>query len=205
MIQVHSSTRQVTYNPHFWAYKHFGNFVKPGAHTIRRTITGTGPAKSNAFRNPNGDIILVCSNTNSSAYALTVRIGHMRWKARLPGYSMNTLRIATGTAVAVKERKLENTAMPALSKARICNSTLFFTLTAAAGAQEMNIILSDLKGRTLWTGHRGGGGVLGGEQAVAIRPAQGDLLPGTYLLTVRIKDRDGAVIEVGNKKVTAVK
>jgi glucosylceramidase len=202
MIQVNSSTRAVTYNPHFWAYKHFGNYVKPGAYAIRRTVTGTGPAKSNAFRNPNGDIVLVISN-NSSAYALTVRIGNTMWRASLPAYSFNTLRIATGTTSAVNERKLENTAMPALSNATIRNSTLYFSLSAAAGAQEMNITLSDLQGRTVWTGHRGGSAILGEQQTFSIRPTKGGLLPGTYLMTARIKNSAGAVTTVENK-VTAV-
>ena len=203
MIQVNSSTRQVTYNPHFYAYKHFGNYVKPGAYAIRRTVTGSGPAKSSAFRNPNGDIVLVLSNTNSSAFALTVRVGNMMWRASLPAYSMNTLRIATGTTSPVQERKLENTSIPALSNVMIRSSTLYFSLSAAAGAQEMNITLSDLQGRTLWTGHCAGSALQGAQQAIAIRPAQGNLRSGTYLLAVKIRNGAGVVTTFENR-VTAV-
>jgi len=201
MIQVNSSTRAVTYNPHYYAYKHYGYYVKPNAKAVRRTVTGTGPDRAVAFLNPNGDIILVVGNTGIGTFALTVRVGNNMWKATLPAASFNTIRIATGTT-AVQERKLENTVMSAL-KARICNSKLYFTLSAAAGAREMNITLSDLQGRTVWTGHRGGSAILGGQQAFTIRPMQGGLLPGTYLLTVRIKNRTGAVTTVENR-VTAV-
>ena len=203
MIQVNSSTRAVTYNPHFYAYKHFGYYVKPGAYAIRRTVTGTPPGNSNAFRNPNGDIILVLSNTGSSAFALTVRVGNMMWRASLPAYSMNTLRIATGTT-AVTERKLENTAMPALNNVMIRNSTLYFSLSAAVNAREADLTLTDLQGRTVWTGHRTGSAILGGEQTFTVQPTRSGLLPGTYLLTVRIKDRAGAITTVENK-VLAVK
>jgi hypothetical protein len=90
-----------------------------------------------------------------------------------------------------------------LSKERICNSMLYFMLSAAVGAQEMNITLSDLHGCALWTGHRGGSAILGGQQTFALHTAQGGLLPGTYLLTVQIKNRAGTVTTVENK-VTAV-
>jgi glucosylceramidase len=202
MIQVNSSTHAVTYNPHYYAYKHFGYYVKPGAHAIRRTITNSAPNRAVAFLNPNGNIILVIG-TGSGTFALTVRVGNNMWQATLPASSFNTLRIATGSGSAVQERKLENTTMPALSKARICNSMLYFTIPAAIGAQAMDITLTDLQGRIVWTDHRGGTAILGEEQAIAIRPTQGGLRAGTYLLTVRIKNSAGAVTAV-EKKVSAV-
>ena len=204
MIQVNSSTKQVTYNPHFYAYKHFAHYVKPGAKAVRcgYTSSSANQPKISAFRNPNGDIIVVLSNTNASANALTVKVGNVMWKASLPGTSFNTLRIASGNT-AVQERKLENTAIPAPGMARICNSTLYFTLPAAAGLREMNITLSDLQGRIVWTGRDGGGAIPGEQRTFAIQRAQGGLLPGTYLLTVRIKNRAGAITTVENK-VTAV-
>lgn len=197
MIQVNSSSKQVTYNPHFYAYKHFAHFIKPGAKAIYKTVNGASLNKSNAFRNPNGDIILVCSNTNSSAFALTVKFGNVMWKASLPANSYGTLRIATGTAV--QERKLENAAMPALSNAWICNATLYFTLPAAAGARELSVTLRDLQGRTVWTGHRGSGAVLDEQQTFGIQRPQGGLLSGTYLLTVRTKNSSGAATTIENK------
>jgi glucosylceramidase len=205
MIQVHSSTKQVTYNPHFWAYKHFGNYVKAGAKAVRYTVNGTNPTRTNAFLNPNGDIILVLFNQGGNPFPLTAKVGNTMWKATLPGYSFNTLKIAIGTAV--QERKLENTAIPAQNKAQInawiSNSMLHLTLPPAAGAQEMNLILSDLQGRTVWTGRRGGSAMLEEQQTFAIHRPQGGLLPGTYLLTVRIKNSRGAVTTVDNI-VTAV-
>jgi glucosylceramidase len=202
MIQVNSSTKQVTYNPHFYAYKHFAHYIKPGAKAINKTVNGASLAKTNAFRNPNGDIILVCSNTNSGEFALTVKVGNVMWKASLPGNSYSTLEIASGTAVC--EKKPVGTAGLAVNNARISADRLYFTLSAAAGAQEMDITLSDLKGRTVWTGRRGGSAMLEEQQTIAIQRPQGGLLPGKYLLTVRVKNSAGAVTTVENK-VTAVK
>jgi glucosylceramidase len=197
MIQVNSSSKQVSYNPHFYAYKHFAHFIKPGAKAINKTVNGASLNKSNAFRNPNGDIILVCSNTNSSEFALTVKFGNVMWKASLPGNSYGTLRIATGTAV--QERKLENAAMPAQSNAWISNAMLYFTLPAVAGARELSVTLRDLQGRTVWTGHRGSSAMLDEQQTFAIQRPQGGLLSGTYLLTVRTKNSSGAVTTIENK------
>ena len=201
MIQVNRNTKKVTYNPYFWAYKHFARYVKPGAKVVRNSSNGANLAKITAFRNPNGDIVLVCSNTGGTN-SLTVKVDNKMWKASLPGNSFNTLFIASGTTP-VQERKTaeaaEKCAGLALNDVHINNSTLHFTLSAASVAQDMNITLSDLQGRTVWTGHRGGGAIIAGQQSFAIRPAQGSLLPGTYLLTIDIKNRAGTVTTIENK------
>jgi hypothetical protein len=194
MIQVNRSTKQVAYNPHFYAYKHFAHYVKAGAKAVKYSVTGAGPAKTNAFRNPNGDIILVCFNKNNSAFALTLKVGDKMWKASLPANSFNTIKIAAGVT-AVADRVPEKSAILAGSP-RIRNSTLFFTLPAAMDAQEMNLALSDLKGRTVWSGYRCGGAISGEQHAFALRTAQGRLLAGTYLLTMRIKNSAGVVTAV---------
>lgn len=197
-IQVNSTTKEVTYTPWFWAFKHFAKYVKAGAKAVKYTTTGTAPSKVSAFRNPNGDLILVLSNQSSTPYALTARVGNTMYKASLPAYSFNTLRIASPTAA--QEKKVEKTAMNALNNTRICNSTLYFTLASAVRAQEINITLSDLQGRTVWTGHRGGAAILGGQQAFAIRSANDNLSSGTYLLTAKIKS-DAGVVSMVEKKV----
>jgi glucosylceramidase len=200
MIQVNSTTHAVTYNPHFYAYKHFGYYVKPGAKAVRRTVSGAAPNKAVAFRNPNGDIILVVGNTNSGTFALTARVGNMMWKATLPANSFNTLRIAMGTAV--QGTGLKNSSMPALSNVRIRNSTLYFSLSADVNAREAELTLKDLQGRTVWTGHFDGSALQGGQQTFAIQSASGNLPSGTYLLAARIKNSAGAVSMVEKKVLT---
>jgi hypothetical protein len=202
-IQVNKSTKAVTYNPWYHAYKHFCNNVKPGAYVVRNTRAGTDIGKYSTFRNPNGDVILVITNTTASSFQHTVRVGNMMWRPTLPANSFNTLRIATGIQTAARERKLEATVVPDMGKARISNSTLYFSLPDAVGAQEMNITLSDLQGRIVWTGHRGGSAMGNQTQAIAIRPAHGGLRAGTYLVTIRIKNEAGELSTVENKVAVA--
>ena len=200
-IQVHRTSKQVTYNPHFWAYKHFANFVKPNAKAVRYTTSGSGLYKASAFRNPNGDVIFVCFNSSNNAFALTLKVGNTMWKTSLPATSFNSLRMAIGTAA--QEPKRKNTVTPALHNARISNSTLYFTLPDGMRAQEIHCTLSDLQGRIVWSGHREGNAITGGQQTFAIQPAQGGLLSGTYLLTARIKNRAGDIATF-EKKVKVV-
>ena len=71
------------------------------------------------------------------------------------------------------------------------------------GAKEITIALSDLHGRTVLTGRRSGNAILDEQQAFSMRPTQRGLPPGTYLLTVRIKNGVGAIMKL-ESKVTAV-
>jgi glucosylceramidase len=201
-IQVNSSTKQVSYNPWFWAYKHYGYFVKTGAKVVKYTVNGSGPNKPSAYRNPNGDIILVCSNTNGSAYALTVKVGNTMYNASLPANSFNTLKIVTNNS-AVRDAALKTRGASALSDARISNSTLYFSSSAFAGAREMKVILTDLEGRVVWTGQRVGNELHAGQQAFAVRPIQGSLRKGTFLLTVKIKNSAGETSSV-EKRVSVI-
>jgi glucosylceramidase len=196
MIQVNKTTKQVTYNSHFYAYKHFANYVKAGAKAIKYTITGTAPNKTVAFKNPNGDYVLVFSNTSSGAMPITIKSGNVMWKASLPANSFSTVRVASGTPV--QEKKVLSTTSLHLDNAGITNSTLYFTLSKSTEVQELNITLSDLQGRTVWTGHRGGAN-LDKQQVFPIQSKQGGLQSGTYMMSVRIKNGAGAITTLENK------
>jgi len=199
-IRVNSTTKQVTYNPWFYALKHFGYYVKPGAKAVRYTVNGANPAKVVAFTNPNGDVILELLNTNSTAFALTAKVGNMMYKASLPPNSFNTLKIASGTAV--QEKELEKTGMNAINNVRIYNSNLYFTIATGVFAQELNITLTDLQGRTMWTGNRSGSEMQSAQQVFALKSAHSNLSSGTYILAVKIKNEAG-VITTLEKKVAA--
>lgn len=201
MIQVNSTTKQVTYNPHFYAYKHFAHYVKMGAKAIKYTTSGTLPNRMVAFKNPNGDYILVSSNISTSPMPITIKVGNVAWKVSLPANSFSTVRIASGTPV-VEKKVIKNSSLHLLN-AQISNSTLYFTFSKTSGAQEMNLTLSDLQGRTIWTGHRDGGAALAETQVFEMHQAQSGLQSGTYLLSVRIKNSTGAVTTL-DEKVKAV-
>jgi len=195
-IRVNSTTKQVTYDPWYYAYKHFGYYVKVGAKAVKCTTNGASPGKMCAFSNPNGDIILVVENVTSNVFALTTKVGNTMWKVSLPANSFNTVRMALGTAV--KERRLDNVAKPMLSNARIINSRLSFTFPSSS-VREMNVTLTDLEGRTVWTGNRGGNELQGDQQVFRLRSIPGGLHAGTYLLTVKVKNRSGEMSTVENK------
>jgi hypothetical protein len=69
-------------------------------------------------------------------------------------------------------------------------------------AMEANLTLSDIQGRTVWTGHRTGSALRGGQQSFAIGTAHGALPSGTYLLSAKIKNVAGAVVAVERKVST---
>jgi hypothetical protein len=63
--------------------------------------------------------------------------------------------------------------------------------------------LTDLQGRAVWTGFRGGTAIKGEQQVFAIKHAQGGLHRGNYLLTLKIRNAAGVVMTV-EKKVAVV-
>jgi glucosylceramidase len=200
-ININRSSHVVTYEPHYWADKHISHFVKAGAKAINMTTAGSNPGSKAAFLNPNGDIIVVAANTGSSAYQATIKSGNMMYKATFPANSFNTMRISNASAA--QGRELEKKSMPVLSKASIRNATLYLTLSAAEYAKELDLSLIDMQGRTVWTGRRGGKALHGEHLAFAIQPTQGGLPHGSYLLSVRIKNRIGSVTAV-EKNISVV-
>jgi hypothetical protein len=80
---------------------------------------------------------------------------------------------------------------------------LYFSLSPSINAREVDLTLADLQGRAVWTGHRAGNALRGGQQAIGIRPAHGNLPSGSYLLTVKIRNEAGAVMTVEKKVMEA--
>ncbi|MBN1757585.1 MAG: hypothetical protein JW863_04670 [Chitinispirillaceae bacterium] len=200
-IKVDRNTKRVTYHPYFYAYKHFAHYVKPDAKVVRNSVNGSAPSKVNTFLNPNGDIVLVCSNAYNNQYALTVKVGNEMWKANFPPQSFNTLLIKSGTTPVQRSTPMVvETTSPALSDISTGGSMLRFTLSeVASGSREMDVSLSDLNGRILWTGHRGGITAPVGKHVFSLRSERKGLLPGMYLLSVRLKKRDGSVLTMENR------
>jgi glucosylceramidase len=197
-ININTNTHVVTYEPHYWGIKHIEHFIQVGAKIINFTPHGTNPGPGVAAVNPNGDVIVCIANTNGSAYQGVVKVGNTMYQINLPANSFNTVRIGTTTS-AFQGIERKNMGKPAVTDARICNSMLSFAIPASMGAQAIDITLSDLQGRAVWTGFRGGAAIKGERQIFAIKPAQGGLRSGNYFLTVKIKNATGAVTTVENK------
>jgi hypothetical protein len=198
-ININRTTHVVTYEPHYWADKHISHFVKVGAKAINITATGTGLGNRAAFLNPNGDIIVVSHNNGATAFAATVRVGATMYQSTFPANSFNTFVIHNSPSAVQKGMQRQYSVMPEMSNVSIRNSTLYFSLAAAVYAREADLILSDLQGRIVWSGHRAGSALQSVQQAFTIRPVRS----GTYLLAVKIKNADG-ILKTIKKKVAAV-
>ena len=89
-VVVNSKTKEVTYTPLFYAFKHFSYYIKPGAHRIETT----GDYKDQiAFENPNGDIIVEVQNAHSIAHTVDININGKHIQPALPARSWNTFII----------------------------------------------------------------------------------------------------------------
>ncbi|HEX4790021.1 MAG TPA: glycoside hydrolase family 30 beta sandwich domain-containing protein [Actinospica sp.] len=84
----------VTDNAEYYALGQLSRFVQPGAVRIGSTSFGTtgwnGEVMDVAFRNPDGDTVLVAHNENDSPQAVAVQEGTWRFTYTLPGDSVAT-------------------------------------------------------------------------------------------------------------------
>ena len=84
----------VTDNAEYYALGQLSRFVQPGAVRIGSTSFGTtgwnGEVEDVAFRNPNGETVLVAHNENDNPQAVAVQEGPWRFVYTLPGDSVAT-------------------------------------------------------------------------------------------------------------------
>ncbi|HLO60781.1 MAG TPA: glycoside hydrolase family 30 beta sandwich domain-containing protein [Bacteroidales bacterium] len=90
MISVNSQTKQVTYNPEFYLLKHFSYFIKPGARMLK---TEGENEEILAFRNPDGQIIIIAGNKADSDKTIKIGIGDKILQATLKGHSFSSFGV----------------------------------------------------------------------------------------------------------------
>lgn len=88
MITVDPATREVTYNPEFYVMQHFAHFITPGAQHLG--LRGPWTGNATAFRNPNGEIVLVVGNPFSEPRPFTFTHEGSSFTVMLDGGSFNT-------------------------------------------------------------------------------------------------------------------
>jgi glucosylceramidase len=86
-VVVNKKTKRITYNPQFYAFKHYSYFIQPGANRVESKSNFTDQI---AFVNPNGDIVLEVQNSHSVARKVAINIGDKTFKPSLPARSWNT-------------------------------------------------------------------------------------------------------------------
>jgi glucosylceramidase len=92
MVTVDRNTHVAIYNPQFHLVKHFSYFVQPGA--CRVNTTGSWGDKI-AFKNANGDLVLVVANRSDVTYTVTVKAGSQMIKPVIAARSFNTIVIGS--------------------------------------------------------------------------------------------------------------
>lgn len=91
-IMVDKTTKEVIYTPMYYAFKHFSHFIEPGAYYIKATKRASGVI---AFKNPDGQLVVVLENNRSKVQTRTIRFGHHQINVKLPGKSWSTIVIPT--------------------------------------------------------------------------------------------------------------
>ena len=91
LLTVNRSTKQVQYNPEFYAMKHFSANVLPGAKRI--AVSGGPFAEIAAFRNPLGTKVLEFENDSEKTAVATIESGGKLYQLSVPAQSMNTVTI----------------------------------------------------------------------------------------------------------------
>jgi glucosylceramidase len=91
MMTVDPADRKRTNNPEFYVMKHFSHFVVPGARRIGLRGPWTGNAV--AFRNPDGQIVLVLANPFHEPRVLNLSAGETTHRLELEPESFNTIVI----------------------------------------------------------------------------------------------------------------
>ena len=89
MVTIHSQTREITRSGQYWAFAHFSRNVRRGAKRID-SVSNLKSVDHVAFENPNGEKILVLSNSGDSK-TMTVQQANRSAEVSLPQNSVATL------------------------------------------------------------------------------------------------------------------
>jgi glucosylceramidase len=85
LLTVDTSTKTLNITPTYHVFRHFSQFVVPGA-----KVVGTTGGDAVAFKNPDGSIVAVAYNSGA-AKTMTVAIGGKKLKFSMPGTGWATV------------------------------------------------------------------------------------------------------------------
>lgn len=94
-IVVDSSTNEIRYNPQYYLFKHFTNYIDGGARRIRTDSTHGGDEYGDkiAFQNKDGEIVLEVVNSAGRDYEVAINFNGREIKPTLPAHSINTFTL----------------------------------------------------------------------------------------------------------------
>ncbi len=93
-VVVDQATKQMTYTPQYYGFKHFSYYVQPGAHRV--AVAGRWGDRI-AFRNPDGTLVLIVQNSAKVPFRVTIALGDKQIQPLLAPHSWNTFTISGGT------------------------------------------------------------------------------------------------------------
>ena len=86
LLAIDTSTNTLIPTPAYYVFRHFSQFVDPGA----KVVSATG-GDALAFKNPNGSIVVVMYNSGSANANYTVSVGGKLVKFAMPGAGWATI------------------------------------------------------------------------------------------------------------------
>ncbi|MFL5304799.1 MAG: glycoside hydrolase family 30 protein [Polyangia bacterium] len=90
LLVVDRSAKKLIVTPAYYVFRHFSQYVAPGATRIK--ITGSTDAL--AFKNPDGSVITQVYNKGTTAKTTTVAVGSASYKFDVPAHGWATLKTA---------------------------------------------------------------------------------------------------------------
>jgi glucosylceramidase len=139
LLVVDRQAKQLIITPAYWTFRHFSQYIKPGAYRVE---VGGG-ADILAFLNPDGNIITQVCNTTDTLQQPTIKVAGMLYKFDLPSQSWATLSVNPTTGI--KKHSLQRAATTA---PRITATGKGYRITLAS-AESGTVELLSASGRIL--------------------------------------------------------
>jgi len=89
LLTVDRTARKLNVTPAYYVFRHFSQYVAPGA--LRVATTGTA-VDAMAFKNPDGSIVVAMYNSGTAARTTTVAIGSTRLQFSIPASGFATIK-----------------------------------------------------------------------------------------------------------------
>jgi glucosylceramidase len=89
LIRINSATKEVTYTPEFYMFKHFSAYVLPGS----KNVVNNGDPEMVTFITPQNELVIVVSNKTALSKKVQLQINDKFLTANLEASSFNTFKV----------------------------------------------------------------------------------------------------------------
>ena len=87
LLTVDRSTKKLNITPAYYVFRHFAQFVAPGA----KVVASGSSNNVVAFKNPDGSIVVVLYNSGGSAQKITLGVGSAKVQLSVPAHGFATV------------------------------------------------------------------------------------------------------------------